>query len=244
MQIVMKKYKRGYPVAILVGFEEGCAALWTIFSHVVKSEKTLILDGARKDPKALYNFHESIINALRPTLKDGVRSVILVSPTRTNYSQGFLDHVRGHHTWLSHGSGKAVFSELAGSAGTLSEVAALAKTPLLRKVIGETTAEETDSLIDLLEKRLNASSKEELVLYSIEEIEKVMYGGCKIGKPQPEYLLLIDTYLASPRQRGRLQKLMQIASNGGVKTRIVKADSSAGKRLLQLGGMVCILKKE
>jgi stalled ribosome rescue protein Dom34 len=239
----MKKYKRGYPVAFLVGFNGDCAVLWSVFSNVVKPEKTLTLTGSRKDPKALYNFHESIINALRPTLKEGVRSVILVSPARTTYAQEFLEHVRGHHTWLSQGSCKAVFSELAGSATSLSEVAALAKAPLLRKVISETTEEETENLIGLLEKQLNVSTQNELVLYSLEQIEDVIFGSWKIGKSKPEYLMLTDTYLAGARQKGRLQRLMQTASNRGVKTRIVKADTAAGKRLLQLGGMVCILKQ-
>ncbi len=238
----MKKYRRGYPVAILAGFGEDRAVLWKVFSHVVKPEKTIHLNGTRKDPKALYSFHESVIDALRPTLKEGVRSVILASPTRTSYSQGFLKHIQEHHAWLVQGPNKAVFSELTGCATTLSEVAALAKTPLFRRIMGETTAEENENLIDLLEKRLYASTQNPLVSYSLEEIEDLILGSWKTGKPQPEYLMLTDSYLSRERQKGRLHRLTQVASNKGVKTRIVTADSPAGKRLSQLGGIVCIMK--
>ena len=237
-----KGYRRGYSVAVLVGIEEEQAVLWKVFSFVVKHEKNVSLSGARNDPKALYNFHEAIINVLRPSLKEGVRGFVVASPARTNYAQKFLEHIQAHHTWLTQGANKAVFSEVTGSAATSADVAALTRTPLFRQVMKETTAEETEDLIDLLEKRLNSPGSAPLVLYSFEEIEDAVFGQWKPGAPKPEYLLLTETYRSGVRQRGRLQRLMQIAANKGVKTRIVKADSPAGKRITQLGGMVCVLK--
>ncbi len=77
-----KGYRRGYPVAILAGLEADKAYLWRVFSHVIKPEKTITLDGDRNDSKAVYNFHETIVNTLRPTLKEGIRGIILVSPPR------------------------------------------------------------------------------------------------------------------------------------------------------------------
>lgn len=239
-----KAYKRGYAVAILAGLEKTHAALWKVFSKVVKPEKTLTIVGTRNNPKALYNFHESIINALRPTLKEGVRSIILVSPARTNYAQEFIDHVREHHTWLIQGTNKAAFSEITGSASTLSQVAALTRTKAFRQLICETTAEETENLIEILEKRLNASEKNNLVLFSLEEAEALILNQHKTSRPKPEYLLLTDKYLADNRKKNRLHRLMQIATNRKVKTRIVNAESPAGVRLTQLGGIVCIAKPE
>ena len=64
------------------------------------------------------------------------------------------------------------------------------------------------------------------------------------GKPKPEYLLLTDDYLSSSRQKNRVQRLMQIAANRGVKTRVINAESTAGKRLTQLGGIVCLAKTD
>ena len=239
-----KGYKRGYPVAILAGLEETHAVLWKVFSKVVKPEKTLTLNRTRSNPKALYNFHESIINALRPTLKEGVRSIILVSPARTNYAQEFTNHIQEHHTWLIQGSNKAAFSEITGSANTPSQVAALTRTQTFRQLICETTAEETENLIEILEKRLSTSEKNDLVLFSLEEAEALILNQQNTSRPKPEYLLLTDKYLSDNREKNRLHRLMQIAANRKVKTRVVNAESPAGVRLTQLGGIVCIAKPE
>ena len=224
----------------MAGLEDDQAVLWKVFSNVVKPEKTLCLEGTRNDPKAVYNFHESIINALRPTLKEGVRSIIVASPMRTNHAQKFIDHIRRHHIWLVQGPNKAIFSEATGSAGTLSEVAAMTRTPVFHRLINETTSEETESLIDILEKHLHASNQETSVLYSLEETGDLIFGPWKPGRPKPEYLMLTDKYLSDSCEKNRIHRLMQIAKNRNVKTRIVGAESTAGLRLTQLGGIVCL----
>jgi stalled ribosome rescue protein Dom34 len=237
-----KAYKRGYPVAILIGIENDHAALWQVFSQVAKHQQTIPLNGDRKDSKAVYNFHESIINALRPTLKEGVRSIIIASPSKTNYAQDFLNHIRAHHTWLIQGPNKATFSPITGSASTPPQVAALTKTALFKQLINETTAEETENLLEILEKRLNETDN--LVLFSLEEAENLILGKQATGKPKPEYLLLTDNYLSRSRQKNRVHRLLQIATNRKVKTRIINAESTAGIRLTQLGGLVCLAKLE
>ena len=237
-------YKRGYSVAILAGLEDDRAVLWKVFSNVVKPEKTISLDGTRNDSKAVYNFHESIVNALRPTLKEGVRSIILASPARTNHAQRFIDHIREHHAWLVQGPNKAVFSEANGSASTLAEVVTLTKTLMFRQLICETTSEEAEDLMNILEKRLNTSDKNAVVLYSLEETEDLILGSQKPNRPKPERLMLTDRYLSNSREKNRIHRLMQIATNRDVKTRIVDAESPAGQRLTQLGGMVCFAKLE
>jgi stalled ribosome rescue protein Dom34 len=237
-----KAYKRGYPVAILIGIENDHAALWQVFSQVAKHQQTIPLSGDRKDSKALYNFHESIINALRPTLKEGVRSIIIAASAKTNYAHDFLNHIRAHHTWLLQGPNKATFSPITGSASTPPQVAALTKTALFKQLINETTAEETENLLEILEKRLNETDN--LVLFSLEEAENLILGKQATGKPKPEYLLLTDNYLSSSRQKNRVHRLLQIAANRNVKTRIINAESTAGIRLTQLGGLVCLAKLE
>jgi stalled ribosome rescue protein Dom34 len=239
-----KRYKRGYPVAILLGFEEDTAALWKVFSNVAKHEKAIPLNGNRNDSKALYNFHEAIINAIRPTLKEGVRSIILASPPRTIHNQEFINHIQEHHKWLTQGPNKAAFSKITGSASTSSQVAALTRSSVFRQMISETTVEETENLIEILEKRLNAPGSHNLVLFSLEEAEKLVLKRHKPGSPKPDYLLLTDRYLAGNREKNRLHRLMQIATNKDVKTRIINAESPAGIRLTQLGGLICLAQLE
>jgi stalled ribosome rescue protein Dom34 len=234
-----KSHRRGYPVAILVGFDAEQAALWIVYSQVVKPERTIRIEGNRTDPKAVYTFHESIVNALRPLMKEGVKSVIIASPPRTNYGTDFQKHIQDHHTWLAKGPSKATLAQITGSAITIHEITSLSRTADFRRVVGETTEEESENLIELLEKRLNATSSEPLILYSLIEIENAVLWPWKPGKPRPEFLVLTDTYLSGSRQRNRVQRLLQFASNKGVKTRIVKSDTLAGKRILQLGGLVC-----
>jgi len=238
------RYRRGYPVAVLVGLEEDRAVLWKIFSNVVKPEKTLQLDGTRYDPKVVYNFHESIVNALRSMLKEGVRSIILASPTRTDFAQRFIHHIQKHNAWLIQGPNKATFSETTGSAGTLSEVAALTKSHMFRRLVSETASEETENLIDMLERCLSSSNQNIAILYSLMEIEDLILRPQKPGTLKPEYLMLTDKHLSDSREKSRIHRMMQIATNRNVKTRIVDAESTAGVRLTQLGGMVCFARRE
>jgi stalled ribosome rescue protein Dom34 len=104
-------YKRGYAVAVIVGLEESSASLWQVYSKVVKPVAVVRLEGTRKNSKDVYNFHESVINALRPVLAEGVRSIVIASPLRTTYTQEFTEHVRRHHAWLSQGANKVAFAE-------------------------------------------------------------------------------------------------------------------------------------
>lgn len=138
------------------------------------------------------------------------------------------------------GPTKAAFSTITGQAATVHDVTVLTRTAEFKTLVGETTVTETENLLELLEKRLNADQP--LVLYSLQEAEDAIYGAWLPGKPKPDMLLLTDSYLSGGRQKSRLQRLQQVAANRGVKTRVVVADSAAGKRLLQFGGLVCILQ--
>jgi len=186
----------------------------------------------------LYNFHEAIVNTLRPTLGEGVRSIILASRARTNHAQGFIDHIRLHHAWLVQGPNKVVFSRATGSAFTPQEVAILTRTPMFGQLVCETTSEEAENLIDILEECLNAPDQDIIVAYSLKEVEDLILSR-KPGKPDPEYFMLTNEYLSASCEKNRINRLMQIAANRNIKTRILDAESIAGVRLTQFGGMIC-----
>jgi stalled ribosome rescue protein Dom34 len=131
-------------------------------------------------------------------------------------------------------------AQIIGSADTPSQVAELTKTIVFKQLIQENAEEETKSLLNLIEKRLNTSGN--LVFFSMEEAEKVIFENQSVGKPQPDYLLLTDKYLSTSRQKNRVNKLMQVAKNKNIKTRVINAKSNAGLRLTQLGGLICLLK--
>jgi stalled ribosome rescue protein Dom34 len=235
-----KSYKRGYPVALLVGFESDYAVMWQVFSQVVKLHSGLTLDGKRTDVKSLYNFHESLINALRPMLEEGVRSVVITAPLKTTYAQDFLDHVQKHHTYLIQANkpNRANFAKLVGSADQPSKVAELVKTKQFCRLITETTSEEADNIVNTLEKHLFSTDSDSIVLYSLKEIEDIVYDREKPKDFRTEYLVLTDKYLADSQNRNRIDRLLQISKNKKVKTRVVNVETPAGKRISQFGGIV------
>jgi stalled ribosome rescue protein Dom34 len=196
------------------------AILWRVFSNVVKPHVTLRLSGARADTKALYSFHEAIVDALRPALKEGVKSIVVAAPLKTDYSQVFL----------------------VGSASNPHEVAELVKTKRFRDLVSETTSADADRIVDALERWINDLEDGAIVLYSLEEVEDLIYSKWSSGGVKPEYLMLTDEYLLNRREKNRINRLMQILNNKGVKTVVVDADTSAGNRLKQLGGLVCLAR--
>jgi len=232
-----RRYKRGYPLAVLIGLEERRAVLWRVFSEVVK------LDGTVERGEELYDFNESIVNAVRPALKEGVRSIVLAAPARTDYAEDFLDHIRRHHAWLiREGPNAATFGELIGSAGRSHEVHELVRTKAFREMIGETRSRDAENISAVLEKSLGSDESDTVVSYSLEQIEDLVYGRQEHNGFRAEHIVLTDKYLADRKNRGRVLRLLQISKNNGIKTTIVSAETSAGVRLSQLGGLVCFTK--
>lgn len=233
-------YRRGYPVALLIGFEVDRAVLWQVFSQVVKPLVTLRLTGRRTDEKAVYNFHESVVVALRPVMKEGVRSIVAAAPARTTYASDFLNHVRRHHGYLfqSKVPNRVTVAELVGSADQPHEVAELVKTREFRRSIEETTSGEADFIVDALEERLSSLEGGSGVLFSLREIEDVVYDRERKSGFGSGFLMLTDKYLADSQDKNRVQRLLQVSQNRKVKTRIVSAETPAGKRISQFGGIV------
>jgi len=227
-------------VALLMGFEEDHAVLWRIFSRVVKLSLRLELEGKRADEKVLYNFHELVVDALKPALKEGVRTIVVTAPARTSYAKDFLEHVRKHHRYLiqSKSPNRANFAELVGSADDQIKVAELAKTKEFTDLIAETTSEEADQIVGSLDKHLYSKDNNSVVLYSLKEIEDVVYSQEKRSESGTEYLLLTDKYLADSVQKNRIHRLLQIAKNKKVKTTIINSETPAGTRISQFGGIV------
>lgn len=235
-----RRIKRGYPVAILLGFEDDNAVVWQLFSHTAKLSSKLELEGARTDERIVYNFHESVVEALKPLLREGVRSVVVTAPKKTTYASDFLDHIQKHqrHLIQSKSSNKTNFAELIGSANNPAAVTELVQTIRFSEILSEITSQEADHIINIFEKHLYANSSKKRVLYSLEEIEAVVYARERYTPNVRDYLLVTDQYLASSRKKNRINQLLQISKNKRMKIRIVKAESQAGTRINQFGGIV------
>ncbi len=233
--------KRGYPVGILIIFEVRRAFLWQVFSETIKPMITLNFVGKRDDLKALYAFHERVVDALRPAFKEGIKSVILVAPPKMPYNTEFLDHVQHHHLWLvKPKSPNAVsFGTMEGAVSDYEDVAVFVQSVAFQEKINEIIGAEADQIIAALEKRLQQpESSKESVVYSLEDIESVIYNRDINDMSQVEYIILTDEFLADAANKNRVQRLLQVAQNKGVKTRVIKTESAAGERLTQFGGLV------
>ena len=225
-------------MALLVGFEEDHAVLWQIFSNAAKLTRTFKLGKKRIDRKALYSFHESVVDALRLSLNEGVRSVVVTAPMKTNYAGDFLDHIRKHHAYLTQPKRPdgATFGELIGSVDQPYEVAELVNAKGFHKLIQEMTSQETDQVINELEKHLPSDNL--VLLFSLKEIEDNIYDRKRPSDFGTEYLMLTDKYLADNEKKNRLHRLLQISKNRSVKTRIINAETPGGKRISQFGGII------
>ena len=125
------------------------------------------------------------------------------------------------------------------NANSAAQVSTLTATSEFKELIEINAEEETSSLLQILEKKLN--SPKDRVIFSLEQVEKTIFENTG-GDTQVEYFLMTDNYVKSNRQKSRVNRLMQIANNKKIKTRVINADSTAGSRLSQLGGIVCLLK--
>ena len=82
-------------MAILVGLVGGQAYLWNIYSEAVRS-------GERIQGDIGYNFYEEVVDALRPSFKQGIKSILIAAPDERDYRR-FMDHIRKHQSWLRGG---------------------------------------------------------------------------------------------------------------------------------------------
>jgi stalled ribosome rescue protein Dom34 len=234
-----RRYKRGYPVALLVGFENDHAVMWRVYSQVIKKYCKLELDGKRTDERVLYNFHESIVDAWRPLLKEGVGSIVVTAPMKTTYTADFLDHVQKHHIHMiqSKKQNRANFAELVGSADQPHQVAELVKNKNFSDLLNETISGEADHILNMLEKNLY-NTNGNVTVYSLKEIEDLVYDRGTRSRFKTKYLILTDKYLANSKEKNRIHRLLQISKNKKVKTKIVNAETPAGKRISQFGGII------
>ncbi|MCP4761547.1 MAG: hypothetical protein GY870_07180 [archaeon] len=256
-----KHQKRGYPVGIIIGFEPMYTIIWKVFSERAVQYRVVKLGRKFKNANKshLYHFYEENIDHLRILLKEGLRSILLVTPPKTNYSTGFMKHIESHHKWMlkysnsnsisnfNSPSNSANFQMLTGNVGNNERINYFMQSDEYKNAIGETTSNEADQLINILEKRLN-DIEEGFVLHSLKEIEDLVYSGGKRKKKfkplklNPEYILLTNQYLDENPQKNRIQRLIQICKNREINTKIIDIETPAGERIMQLGGIVCFLQ--
>ncbi|MHA2180299.1 MAG: hypothetical protein ACXAAH_02615, partial [Promethearchaeota archaeon] len=242
-----RRIKRGHPVAILIGLHDNDAVIWRIFSESIRLHFKINRGRKRRnqDKKQLYHFHEEIINILRPIVKEGIRSVILLSPPKQEYSDEFLNHANKHHSWLfKKGDKQVVFSKITGNqAKTQKDVHYLKTQEYFKDLINDTSNQEGLLILDELNEIINKNEKFSKILYTVKEIDhelKLIKRYPKLAKPN--YIILTDEYLKNPKNRNKTHRIIQVAKNLEIKTKIVNLESEAGAIVGKFGGLVCYFK--
>jgi len=226
-----RRRRRGYPAAILIGLEGDQASVWDVYSESVKPGKRI-----RGDDE--YNFYESIVDVLRPRIKDGVKGILIAAPDEKDH-QGFMNHIKRHQGWLLGGwsLNTVTFEHVPASAMNADQVRDLVKTHGFKEKLAEVTGGDIRRVMSVLERRLNDPEGIEALLFTLEEVEDAIYG----NEGSPEYILVTELFRS--KNRRRTQRLLQIAANKNIRTRIIKIDTPAGARIAQFGGLVCMLRE-
>jgi stalled ribosome rescue protein Dom34 len=245
-----RKPKRGYPLALMIGFEPMSVFFWNLYSERAELRKVHKMPRKFKnmDKTNRYQFYENLVNELRPILKQGMKSILLVTPPKKKNALGFQEHIQHHHQWMLNENHPhcASFKTLTGQVTDLEQTSVFIQSAEFQEALGQVHEREADQIVGVLEKRLN-DPNEGFVLHTLKEIEDLIYAGGKRKKNfkslplTPEYIILTNQYLEEHPNKNRLQRLLQIAKNRNIKTKIIDSETGAGIRTAQLGGIVCFL---
>ncbi len=225
-----KRKRRGYPVAVLVGLENKRTIFWNVFSNSIKTGAVKVwVDNE-------YNFFEDIVDELRPSIKQGIKTVLLASEDKKKYD-GFIGHIEKHQSWMLKGYelNRVSFQYVKGSARDADAVTELVNASGFSDKIRQAGEGDMKLVMSVLEKRLSSKDGIETLMFSLDEVKDAVYGGVAV-----EYIITSQRF--QERHRRRIQRLFQVAENKGVKMRVWSPDSPHIGRVAQFGGFICLLR--
>jgi stalled ribosome rescue protein Dom34 len=213
-----------------------------VYQNIKFNRKWKYLDNKQK-----YNYFEDLVDLIRVVIKEGLKSILLASPPNESNSKNFLDHVNKHHRWLVHSKGynRVSFGEIIGNANSLEAARFLISQNKSLDILSETTTNELNQIVDKLNKLIKTGDPNKLLLYDLKEIENLIYGKNKrdlSGADLLDFLVTTESKLNNPKKRNRIHRLIQIATNKGVKTKTISEENPAVENFNQLGGIVAFKK--
>lgn len=243
-----KRQKRGFLVALLIGFDEKTIHSWKAYSHSLRGFKTIKLPRKWKylDDKQIYNLLEDLVNVIRPVIKEGLKSIILADPEKKEYSTSFLDHINKHHQWLLKGHNRVSIGQIVGVANSLESAEFLISKDTTKLIIDDTITDEIHQITRRLDRLIQIGDPNRILLYSLEDIEAILYEGGKKDKcaaKKLDLIIMTKNFLEKNGNKNRFHRLLQIANNKGVKTKIISIDSPIADRFNQFGGLLAFRKE-
>jgi stalled ribosome rescue protein Dom34 len=220
--------RRGYPTALLIGIKGDQAVIWRIYSETVKLFLKIPLLNIDEN-KINYNNYESIINALRPVIKEGITSIIIVSP-KGYLIEKFKAHIEKHHNWMFNY--EITFTYLEDDANTSNEISKLIKTENFKESLIIMKIVESSELLKIFESNLRNNE----VLYTVDDLYKSLKMKVKINR-----IFITDEFFRLNIRNSQFESAQQLCRNLGVKVHIIKKDTKLGMRLDQFGGLVLFI---
>lgn len=240
-----KRPKRGFLIALLIGFDEKEIHTWKVYSHSLRAYNKIKMTRKWKylDDKQKYHVIEELVNLIRSVIQDGLKSILLASPPKTDYSTKFLTHINKHHQWLvrSRGYNQVSIGEIVGTANDLDSATFLISNEKSLEIIQDTTSDEIQLLVNQLNKLINVGDPNKLLLYNLEDIESLIYGRGKKDKTAAEkldFLIVTENYIINHKHKNRVHRLLQIARNKGIITKTISIENPAADRFNQFGGIL------
>ena len=243
-----KKPKCGTFLAILMSYDDKKVYFWKIYSHSLRAYETIKLPRKWQylDNKQLYNLFENVVDIMRKVVRDGLKSILIASSYNNKYWKQLREHISQHHKWLLKGYNRVSFGEMIGTATSLESAKNLISTEESKQVVTEIISEEIYQLAERLEKIINTGNSNIGLLYSLDEIEAIVYEGGKKDKSAAEKLDLIiftQNYIDNQKDKVRIQRLTQIAKNKGIKMKIISIEDPSVDRFDQFGGIIAFKKE-
>lgn len=239
-----RRSRRGYPVALLLGLDERRATLWTVHSDSIVPSGSISCEhkGSAGTNNPRYNYFDAIVAKLKVASATGVKTIVIAAPRGVATAKDLVAHVNKHHAYLlKPGSGRKIhMASIEGSAARdVPSAIDLVKSQAFKDITETTSGQETEGIVQLLDAVINNPAGIVSVHFTIDEILQVFEALHDEIGPEPEYVLMTETYYAANKSDPRLQRVFSLAKKYTVKTRVIQSKTGPGTRIASLGGLVC-----
>nr|MDO8115001.1 hypothetical protein [Candidatus Sigynarchaeota archaeon] len=236
--------RRGYPLALLLGIEKQRAMAWNVYSESIAPAFTERLQqkGSAGTANPQFNYFEAIVAKLKPIFSTGLKTLVIASPRNSTFANDFVAHLRKHHAYLmKEGSSQKIHTgTVDGEAKDVQSTLAVVKSDAFRTITASTVDQETTAIIELFDSCINNPSSLVKIGFTIDEIIQLLEALREDDEnPAPEYIIMTDVFYAGHKNDPLFQRVMSIAKNIKIKTRVIQLKTEAGARVAQLGGLVC-----
>ena len=208
--------KKGYSIGLCIAFNEWGARVYQLLSLKSKLIKNITLGKkyVNFDQKELYKFNESIIDIIRPLIREQNRAIVIVAPKKSKYFEYFSLHIKKGHRWLD----SVAFEQFDAEIQNNEQMHSLFQNEQFKQAIGIARAEESAVIEHDLNKYLNKleDASREKVIYGLQDLERFLLDLSSANRKVNGILLISEEFLESRKGHPKMQRVRQLAKNKGI----------------------------